>query len=452
LDKNPQWAERLPFLTSDLLQQRILWSIRLRWLSLFGFFVSTLVIKFSFGLPIPFNSVWTVLETLAIINIVYYLIFKIFKNTSFVTEMTVLIVHAVVDFFFLTVIVHLTGGIENPIYLFYVFHVVISSIIFPKWIPVMLATFSVIMFGSLVYFEYTGILYHYSIFGTDLHANKFAVFIILSIFTITIYVSNYICMTFMVIYRNIKRTIDKQNQQLIDADKQKTQFYQYTSHELKSPIIAIKTTIDSVVKNFDTSLDEKAVNLLSRASLRCAQMLDIIKELLILTRNRSQSGLLEAEEIYINKIINDIIRSEETNFQEKNLVVQLNLDSSDPVLSGKVNDFEKVFSNLIGNAIRYNKRNGKVSVISSRQDRMVTIRIEDTGIGIPEKDLSNIFAEFYRSENARKVINFGTGLGLSLVKQIVENYHGTIAVQSKIDVGTVFIINLPLGPVGGRND
>ena len=79
------------------------------------------------------------------------------------------------------------------------------------------------------------------------------------------------------------------------------------------------------------------------------------------------------------------------------------------------------------------------------------IEIKDTGIGVPESDLSNIFAEFYRTENARKKVNYGTGLGLSLIKQLVENYNGSIKVHSEIDVGTTFCISFPIEK-GEKND
>ena len=92
------------------------------------------------------------------------------------------------------------------------------------------------------------IIVHYSIFYIEIHRNDLAVFVTFAVFTTTVYVSTYICRTFMVIYRNMKRQVDEQNNQLIESDKQKTQFYQYTSHELKSPIISIKTTIPLIIK------------------------------------------------------------------------------------------------------------------------------------------------------------------------------------------------------------
>lgn len=452
MDKNPLWSKNLPFLTEDIVQIRILWSIRLRWLSLGGFFFSSLILKYNFELPIPYNKVWLLLVTLSVINIIYYVILKLSDRISLFTKLVVLQIHAVIDLIFLTLILHWTGGIENPLYLFYVFHVVISSIIFPGWIPVALATFVVFLFGSLVYMEYAGILYHYSIFNINIHTNKLAVLLVLSVFTITVYVSTYICTTFMVIYRDIKLAIDQKNQQLIEVDRQKTQFFQYTSHELKSPIIAVKSSIDSICKNYQNSMDNRAINILNRASKRCEQMLNIIKELLILSNNRSQVSLKKIEDVDINKILKTIIQQENAAAQHKNVKINSKFDPDLLLISGSVSDFEKIFTNLISNAVRYNKDNGNVYVSTKSLSDKIEIQVKDTGIGIPENDLSKVFAEFYRSENARKIINFGTGLGLSLVKQIIENYNGNIKVKSAIDEGTTFTIQIPLNKIGGKND
>jgi signal transduction histidine kinase len=440
---NPNWTERLPFLTVDLLQARIAWSIRLRWLAIVCFFLVILIIKYSFELPVPYNEVLYLLISLAVINLVYFLILKFFKEFAFPWEIAVLIIHVFLDLIFLTAIVHFTGGIENPIYLFYVFHVVLSSIIFPRKIPLVVATFVVVIFGILLYAEYSGLIQHYSIFNSQIHNNDLAVIITFLVFTVTVYVSTYICTTFMILYKNIKSKVDQQNFQLIESDKQKTKFYQFTSHELKSPIIAIKSTIDGIVKLYRIRLDNKVLNLLGRASNRCTQMLDIIKELLIISQNRSIAGIAEDIDINVNDIIEDIVNSERNTADAGNVSVEIKLASGKPVIKAKKSDIINIINNLISNAIRYNKENGKVYISTMMNKNDLNIIIQDTGIGIPENDLTKIYSEFYRSENARKKINYGTGLGLSLIKQLVEKYNGSIDVQSKINVGTTFSICFP---------
>ena len=451
MEISPKWKQKLPFLTADLLQARIAWSIRFRWLAIAGFYIATIIINYIYNLPIPYNKVWYVLDALIILNIFYFIISKIFKRFLLQRELFFLFIHAFFDLISLTAIVHLTGGMENPIYLFYVFHVVISSIVFPGRIPFFIATFVVFLFGSLIYMECMEIIVHYSIFNIEIHRNDLAVFVTFAVFTTTVYVSTYICRTFMVIYRNMKRQVDEQNNQLIESDKQKTQFYQYTSHELKSPIISIKTTIDGVAKIYKDQLDEKALRLIERASNRCTQMLNIIKELLIITQSRSYTDPKQNETVYINEIINKSIQSEKNIAKASGIKINLDLATENPVLYAKKNDIIKIIDNLISNAIRYNKENGTIFITTKIINDELLIKIRDTGIGIPENEISNIFAEFYRTENARKKVSYGTGLGLSLIKQFVENYNGIIYVESEIDVGTTFSVKFPIHK-GEKND
>ena len=99
--------------------------------------------------------------------------------------------------------------------------------------------------------------------------------------------------------------------------------------------------------------------------------------------------------------------------------------------------------NIFVNAIRYTPEEGCITIRSRETGEDNELIIEDTGIGIEEKDLPNIFSEFYRSESAKQIVNFGTGLGLSIVKQVVEKYNGEIDVKSEIGKGTAFTVSFP---------
>jgi signal transduction histidine kinase len=416
----------------------------LRWLALVCFFIATLVIKHSVNLAVNYEKIWSLLAALALINIIYFAISRWIKELSFISELVILHIHIIADLIFLTLILHYSGGIENPIYLFYLFHVIISSIILPGLIPIGFATFVVFLFASLIYLEYNQLIPHYCIFNSTLHENVVAIYLILIVFIITVYVTAYICSTFMQIYRNSKRQIDEQHRQLIELDKQKSQFFKFTSHELKAPLIAIKSSIDGLVKILSKRLDDKNLDLLKRASKRTAQMLDILKELLELSKNSLTAEKEKEEAVDVLLVLDQVIQRERPLGEEKNLTFNIQLVSERIIIQGQVNDFDKIFANLLTNAIRYTPRNGSITISSRVKGNILTINFQDSGIGIAEKDLSSIFKEFYRSENAKKVVSFGTGLGLPLVKQKVEYYKGTIEVQSNINSGSTFRINLPV--------
>jgi len=333
---------------------------------------------------------------------------------------------------------------ENPIFLFYLFHVVLSSIIFPGMIPLFFATFVVFLFGALVYLEYNGIIPHYGIFNTGIHENKLAIYLTLIVFSITVYVAAYICTTFMQLYRDIKRQIDEQNRTLIELDKQKNQFFMTTSHEMKSPIIAIKTSIDGVVKNFVNEMDPRALDLLRRASARSEQMLNILKELLDLSRNRLTVAKKEHDTIDLIKLLNEVIQEDIAHAESREMQIDLNIPDIEVIIKADPGDFKKIFSNLFGNALRYTPDGGKISVKAKMITGNLNLSFKDTGIGIAREDLPKIFNEFHRAENAKKMVAYGTGLGLSLVHQLVQNYGGSLDVASELNKGTTFKIILPI--------
>ena len=444
-------VENFPFLDASILQDRLGWSVKLRWLAIAGYFSATLTAHFFFDFNIPYHKIWLTLLILLFINLAYFIIQLSVRKFSFIAELSLLSVHIIVDLFFLSLLLHFSGGIENPIYFFYLFHVVLSSIVFPKRLPYVFSTLVVGLFFLLIYSEYSGFLPHYSLFNTNLYINKTAIELTLTIFAITVYVTTYICLTFMQIYRQSKRVIDEQNRKLRSATEQKLNFFRFASHELKSPIVAIKTSIDTVLASFGRKMDPVALNLLKRSSARTEQMLTIIKDLLELSKSREFVDKSEIETILPGRILEEMVAQETVLAQAKKIDIEFENDLQSIALKMAKSDLEKILRNLINNAVRYTKERGKIRITAKVAKDKILIKIRDTGIGIPEEDLPKIFDEFYRSKNARALVNFGSGLGLSLVKQIVEIYHGIINVQSELNKGSTFIVSLPINPNSGTD-
>lgn len=439
--------ERFPFLNKSILQTRIQWSINLRWIAITGFLLATLLARSVFQLDIPYEKVWGILAILAVINLSYLLIAKIHKSFSFRKELYFLAVHIVIDLLALSWLINMTGGIENPMYIFFIFHIVLSSILFQRPVPYYFATFAVVLFSGLVVGEYVRVFTHHCIFHADLHENIAFSILVVTVFTMTVYITTYIATSFMWIFRESKREIDGLNNELLRIDEEKARFFRFTSHELKSPLIAVQTSIDSVKKSYAKNLDARGLTILQRASDRCRQMLDIIKELLMLSGVRGQQGLpaKHMQKLNLVEILNKIILNNLPLARQKNINIMDEFSQPDVWFWGNPEEMEQVFGNLISNALRYNKPGGSVKVsVKTFGDMWLLAGVSDTGIGIPEKAKAHIFDEFYRAENAKKATAFGTGLGLSLVRQIVENYGGRIDIDSKEGEGTSFKITLPL--------
>ncbi len=444
MDQQLTLKERFPFLNIAVLQARLNWSIRLRWLAILGYFLATVFSYFFIELEIHYRQVWFLLAGLALINLLYYLTLQLWKDFTFRAEVKLIHLHILVDLIFLSAILHYSGGIENPAFLFFIFHVVLSSILFSRVMAVLYSLLIVMLFSTVVLLEAYEFIEHYVIFDPHFYHNQVFVFLTIVTFMITVASTNYICTGFMKIYRKSKLIIDRQNQQLVEVNKQKTTFFQFASHELKSPVVAIKSTLDVLLKGYAGTIDSKTNELLGRASNRAEQMLNIINELLDLTHSRSANGSGIIGKVNLHEVIKNVVQQEEPEAALKKITIKINLAESEITFEADKEDLEKIFSNLIGNAVRYGKKDGHILISSKLENERIIVDIEDDGIGIPGDDLENIFKEFYRSENAKKNVNFGTGLGLTLVKQLIERYNGVIQVESELGTKTIFRLSLPL--------
>lgn len=437
------FEERFPFLNTDILLDRIQWSIRLRWIAICGYLAVTAGAFYFAEININYKAIWYLLGVLGAVNLLYSSVQRLWKDYSFRAELFMLHVHIVLDLLFLVVILHFSGGIENPAFLFFIFHAVLSSILFSRMSAFFYSLFIIFLFSVLILLESNKLIPHYLLFDPHIYGNHIFVLLTIVVFGITIFSTTYICTGFMKIYRNSKRIIDRQNRRLIEADKQKTSFFQFASHELKSPVIAVKSTLDVILKGYSGAIDERAFILLRKAGKRTEQMLAMITELLELTHIRSETGVQKTQHINLHTLIREVVEQESPAANKKNISFEWNLQAENPFIPAHPEDMEKIFSNLIGNAIRYGKENGWIRIRSSNKEKCLFILVEDNGIGIGKDDLINIFKEFYRSQNAKKSVYFGTGLGLSLVKQLIEKYNGRINAESEEGMGTTFSVEFP---------
>jgi signal transduction histidine kinase len=115
-----------------------------------------------------------------------------------------------------------------------------------------------------------------------------------------------------------------------------------------------------------------------------------------------------------------------------------------PSVAGSGRDLALLVRNLIDNAVRYTPSGGRVDVSVSAEDGQVVLRVADTGMGIPQRDLSRVFERFYRVDRARSRETGGTGLGLAIVRHVAENHGGEVTVQSELSAGSTFVVRLPV--------
>lgn len=227
----------------------------------------------------------------------------------------------------------------------------------------------------------------------------------------------------------------------------KSTFIRTFTHELRSPVGVIRSLLRNITDGYTGEISAQQRDLLERAIRRCDFLQELIDDLLDLAAGKIQEPSTEAlEPVSLNAILEKVVKRFEIPAREKGLTLewQNSADSADTLVMATPEGLDRVFNNLISNAVKYTLVGGKTTVMLSQTEEDASVTIADTGIGIPKDAIEHLFTEFYRAPNARQIESKGTGLGLSIVKDIVTRFGGRIAVQSEVGSGTNFTVSFPL--------
>jgi len=237
--------------------------------------------------------------------------------------------------------------------------------------------------------------------------------------------------------------------ELNKLEKIKADFVANVSHELKTPLTSIKGYTETIEDNAYENREElmQFMKIISRNTNR---LISIVSDLLILSELEgkytysSDDSDQNFERVNINEIIIQTVASLKTEYPEKRIRKKMDLLENLPTVYGIKFFLEQMFTNLIDNAIKYNKPGGEINITSLLNRTSVVVKIADTGIGVPKEHQNRVFERFYRVDKDRSREVGGTGLGLSIVKHIVLVHKGSIKLNSELGTGSEFIIELPI--------
>jgi len=241
----------------------------------------------------------------------------------------------------------------------------------------------------------------------------------------------------------LKRITHKMKQ---EGKKIRYQFLSVLSHELKAPLNALEGYLRMMQEKQAGELIDDYTTPIERSLHRIQGMRNLIMDLLDFTKIRLERKEEKIQEVSVSELASVAMVTAQPYAIQMDVSISIDV-RSDVVIMADPDDMEIVFNNLISNAVKYNKTGGKVEITIDSSDTEAILIITDTGIGINKSDTENLFAEFVRIKNEKTRNIAGSGLGLSIVKKVVELYHGTIKVDSTPDVGTVFTIRLPKKPI-----
>jgi len=230
---------------------------------------------------------------------------------------------------------------------------------------------------------------------------------------------------------------------LKELDKMKSEFIAMVTHELRAPIAAVEQQLTVILNKMAGEVTEKQEKLLRRAKERTKGLLDLIRDLLDLSKIEAGKMVQYKEPLDLQEVIQRVVDLMKAQAENKKIDLQFSPPSQLSLIQADRNSMEGIFTNLISNAIKYTPEGGKVWIDLAGEGGFVKVSVSDTGIGIKKEDLSRIFDKFYRvkSSETRQIV--GTGLGLSIVKSIVDAHLGSISVASEEGGGTTFTILLP---------
>jgi PAS domain S-box-containing protein len=223
----------------------------------------------------------------------------------------------------------------------------------------------------------------------------------------------------------------------------KSQFVSMVSHELKAPVAAVYGYLKLFSDSSIHLSEEQKLNYLNRSQIRLDGLLKMVNDLLDISRMELKTVSREISEQDLTAIIKPIIELFQMEITKKNLIVNVTASEMLPHLHVDQDEISRLFTNLISNAIKYNKTGGSININITQSGNYIVTEIKDTGIGLKPAEKNKLFQEFFRAKNEKTKDISGTGLGLSIVKRIIDSYSGKVEVESEFNTGTSFRVFLP---------
>lgn len=228
--------------------------------------------------------------------------------------------------------------------------------------------------------------------------------------------------------------------ELLALERARQEFLTNVSHELRTPLSSIKLMLETVVESED---DEAQGLFLPQALAQVDRLAALVQRLLEQARVESGKMVLDIQEIDLEEVARPIVQSFEPQAASKNVNLQFRA-LRPAIIEADEDRLAQIFVNLIDNALRYTPDGGAVTTTLDVDGGYALIRVADTGIGIPYKDIPYVFERFYVVDRSRARGFGGAGLGLSIVKEIADAHHGDVSVESTLGAGTQFTVRIPM--------
>ncbi|MBK8981315.1 MAG: HAMP domain-containing histidine kinase [Ignavibacteria bacterium] len=453
----------IPLQTKDLsylwqlVSERNKWFIKLRYIA-----VIMLLCLYVFIIYISDENIHAVQKTgIAFIFtgiLIYNLIFSyiatanIIKNdvTSF-NPMKFALIQIVCDISSLMIIVYLTGLINSPFSMFFIFHAIIGSLILPGRVVYFIVFIVLSVFTALTMLTHFGVIPEFSISNTapvETLSLNYLVLNLLSFWLMILLSVMFVNFLTSALYRREQQLIEA-IQKIEKAETDKQNYILAVVHEVKSPLSVIVSYLNLLINGITGEINDKAMNILTKMKKRSDEAIELTNNILEVSKIRQLKNL-DLENIDIETLIREVFDKIKVKAEEDKITLHFtDTRKSRKTLYADRHLLEIVLSNLISNSVKYNHSGGRADIILSDRNDDLCISVIDSGIGIPSDESNFITSEFYRASNAKQYEKEGTGLGLYVVSQIVNKHGGKLYIKSPSGIGsdeypgTSVVIHLP---------
>jgi len=428
---------------ADSIRRSAAWFIRMRWLAIVLISAAVLTGCWLSDIlpPQSFHRLAPCLAGLAIVNIIFLL--RVSRTSR---PYRLIVVQAVVDLTMITLLLHFSGGIENPFFLFYLLHIIIAGIVLSRKDAMAITFLAGALFLGLVSLEAFRVLTHFGI-GLFSHGGR-AAGVAYDPFFVTAWAISFLLVLGMTCYFTIllRDQIRQHAANALQGGKLAAvgELAGRIAHEINNPIGIIRTTAQLLLE--DKSLSPRVASVFEKIDRHSRRVAELTQGLLTYSR----PSLGEKHPLDLNATIEETLYLAESRFSGSEIRLEKDLAPSLPQIPASRNEIQQILLNLINNAVDAMPQGGvlKIETGSEEGGDHVVLSITDTGLGISRHVLNRIFDPFFTTKEEGK----GTGLGLSITHGLVRSHGGTIEVCSEEAKGTTFLIRFPVPPVEERQD
>jgi signal transduction histidine kinase len=244
-----------------------------------------------------------------------------------------------------------------------------------------------------------------------------------------------------------RRTLEQANQKLIELDRVKSRFFANVSHELRTPLTLLLTPLQSLIQEHNSAFGSPTRDLLLIMRSNGMRLLKLINDLLDLVRLESGKMEVNSEAVDINRLVHGVANAVKKTAEDRAIKVEVMIDPSVGMVVGDSDKLERILLNLLFNAIKFTPAGGRVEITGRRDHSELLLVTSDTGAGISQEQLPFIFDRFWQADTSAQRKNQGLGIGLALVRELVEVQGGQVSVTSEFGKGTQFTIRLPYNEI-----